>query len=413
MGMMTTFALLAASPLFAALVPLSPVGGQEVALVPDAQKRVMTLPTLADRLRLFRDDKAGGKILKNDMSWRNSLPLVLEVLATADEPGPWKVMIGKRPDLSDARTTYVITGKLDPSTGRVIEGGVTGNVARLEVPRANLEVGTRYYWRVGCRGKCSWDCHPKHGCTNCTVYAETPISTFVTEDVAPRWIALEGRVGNVRDLGGRTTSDGRRVRQGLVYRGQGLNDNSATGEIPGRNRLTVEDVRYLTGELGIRTDLDLRGPWETADMAVSPLGEGVRLVVRSSPCYKGIFEAAGRKTMAENFRLFCDRANYPIYFHCIGGADRTGSLAYVLNAVLGVSRRELETDWEATFYPRIPDVEPDPGFWRRESHFNDGFAAYGAADADWNERVVLYLKDCGITDAEIAAVRDILLESRP
>lgn len=232
----------------------------------------------------------------------------------------------------------------------------------------------------------------------------------VTEDFAPRWIAIEGRVANIRDPGGRHGLDGRRVRQGLAYRGQGLNDNSANGEAQGRNRLTVEDVKYLVGTLGIKTDLDLRGIGETADLVSSPLGEGVKFVLHSSACYRGVFSAGGKKVMAQNFRVFCDRRNYPIYFHCIGGADRTGALAYVLNGVLGVDRHELETDWESTFYPNIPDENPNPKFWCRESHFNEGFAKYGDADTPWADRIVLYLKDCGITDAEIDAFRGIMLE---
>ena len=83
----------------------------------------------------------------------------------------------------------------------------------------------------------------------------------------------------------------------------------------------------------------------------------------------------------------------------------TGSLAYVLNGALGVSRHELETDRVATFYPEMPDDNEDLKCWRRESHFNDGFAKYGDADTPWNDRIVIYLKDCGITDEEIAAFR--------
>ncbi len=116
--------------------------------------------------------------------------------------------------------------------------------------------------------------------------------------------------------------------------------------------------------------------------------------------------------MAKNFRVFLDRRNYPILFHCIGGADRTGALGYVLNGVLGVCRRELETDWESTFYPNIPDqCHPnEPDYWCRESHFNVGFSKYGDEKASWNERIVLYLKDCGISDAEIETFRGIMLK---
>ena len=401
----------ATSTLLAALEPLSPVGNATVSLVPDAQKMVMNLPTLDARIKLLQEDRTSGKTLKHDAFWRKARPFVLEVKTTNGESGPWKVMIGKKADLSDARVWYLQTAKADAATGR--EGvAAAKDIARITVPRANFEIATRYYWKVVCRGRCGFGCGPKHGCKECKKLVETPVSEFTTEDFAPRWIAIEGRVGNFRDFGGRIGQDGRRVRQGIVYRGQGLNDNSVTGEKRGLNRLTVEDVGYLTGVLGIRTDLDLRSQGEIADMKGSPLGSSVKFIWHSSQCYRGIFTDEGKRVMAKNFRVFCDRANYPIYFHCIGGADRTGSLAYVMNGVLGVSRHEMETDWESTFYPRIPDENPNPDYWCRESHFNNGFSKYGSADTPWNERIVLYLKDCGITDAEIAAFRGIMLEDK-
>ena len=362
----------AAMPCFAVIEPVSPGSGEMVALVPDAQKKAMSLPTLDERLKLFAKDKASGKVLRHDPFWRKSKPLELKWRATEGEVGPWKIEIGKSPDLSDARVWYFSDLKTD----------------------------------AACGPKCS----PRHANKKGRCLVRSTVAAFRTEDLPPRWIEIEGRVGNFRDFGGRRTADGRRVKQGMAYRGQGLNDNSITGDEPGRNRLTVEDVKYLTGTLGIRTDLDLRSDGETAKMKESPLGPGVAFIQRSSACYAGIFTSDGKKVMAENFRVFCRPENYPIYFHCIGGADRTGSLAYVLNGVLGVDRHELETDWESTFYPRIPDANPDPHFWCRESHFNNGFSKYGKEGDSWNRRIELYLLDCGVTKEEIQAFRLIMLE---
>ena len=394
----------------------SPSAGETVALLPEAQKKVLSLPTLAERLELFAKDKVSGKVLRHDPNWRKSLPLVLKWRATGGEIGPWKVEIGKAADLSDARIWYFSEQKTDAATGR--EVGKTDYVSNWRevtqtIPMANLEIAREYYWRVSGRVPCKPDCGPRHKCKDGRRIVRSNIASFRTEDLAPRWIRIGGRVSNMRDFGGRRTADGRRVRQGMAYRGQGLNDNSLTGDVPGENRLTVEDVRYLTGALGIRTDLDLRDEGETAGMKESPLGAGVTFIQRSSQCYKGIFREDGKKAMAANFRVFCRRENYPIYFHyfhCIGGADRTGALAYVLNGVLGVDRHEMETDWESTFYPNIPDANPDPDFWCRESHFNNGFGKYGTDGDSWNRRIELYLLDCGVTKEEIEAFRSIMLE---
>lgn len=397
----------------AAIVPVSPVTGKTIQLVPDAQKKLMNMPTYKERLEFLQWDRANGKKVRHDPNWRKALPVVLEWKATAGEKGPWKILIGKKPDLSDARVWFKAVKETDKATGRESGKDQSQKNEKYEVPYANLEINTTYYWRVCTRGYCGWGCNPKHGCEACKKVCESEIASFKTEDFAPRWMAIEGRVGNMRDLGGRKTVDGRRVKQGMIYRGQGLNDNSATGEIRGRNRLTAADVEYMTGTLGIKTDLDQRSPGEVADMTASPLGPSVKWIHNSSSCYAGIFLEDGKKAMAKNFRVFCDPANYPIYFHCIGGADRAGSLAYTLNGILGVERHLLNTDWESTFYPTLPEMRSDykdHTFWCGEWHFDDGFAKYGDANTSWNKRIELYLLDCGVTMEEIEKFRSIMLE---
>ena len=397
----------------AAIVPVSPVAGKTIQLVPDAQTKLMNMPTYKERLEFLQWDRANGKKVRHDPNWRKALPVVLEWKATAGEKGPWKILIGKKPDLSDARVWFKAVKETDKATGRESGKDQSQKNEKYEVPYANLEINTTYYWRVCTRGYCGWGCNPKHGCEACKKVCESEIASFKTEDFAPRWMAIEGRVGNMRDLGGRKTVDGRRVKQGMIYRGQGLNDNSTTGEIRGRNRLTAADVEYMTGTLGIKTDLDQRSPGEVADMTASPLGPSVKWIHNSSSCYAGIFLEDGKKAMAKNFRVFCDPANYPIYFHCIGGADRAGSLAYTLNGILGVERHLLNTDWESTFYPTLPEMRSDykdHTFWCGEWHFDDGFAKYGDANTSWNKRIELYLLDCGVTMEEIEKFRSIMLE---
>ena len=390
---------LAALQASAALVPVSPTGGETVALLPDAQKKVMDLPTLAERIAIFREDREkGGNILRRGKFWRKANPVVLTWRTTDGETGPWKVEIARDSGFEDADVRYL---------GAETEGLlVDGDTVSFAVPRANLEIGRTYRWRVTGLSK------PEEGRKK-GAPVRSEAAAFATEDRAPRWIEIEGRSGNIRDIGGWRTADGRRVLQGMAFRGKELNDNSVTGERQGPNRLTVEDVKYFTQTLGIRTDLDLRTKAETADLDESPLGPGVNLIMRSSPAYRGIFEK-GRKTsiMAENIRVFCDRANYPIYFHCIGGADRTGSLAYILLGVLGVPQHDIETEWESTFYPNMTDdlEESNPNRIRSELHFVKGLSAYGDENDTWQRRCELYLLDCGVTEEEIARLREILLE---
>ena len=39
-----------------------------------------------------------------------------------------------------------------------------------------------------------------------------------------------------------------------------------------------------------------------------------------------------------------------MYFHCAGGADRTGTLAFLIEALVGVSENDLSKDYELTTF---------------------------------------------------------------
>lgn len=388
----------------AEVVLLEPAEGAVFKTLTDWQLKTFEGKTRQERLEILKgaDEKATRK------EWRRQRPLVLRWKSTDHEKYPWRIRLATKSDMSNARDFWV--GKDDIKRNRHSSAESTWEYT---VPLANLELGTTYYWQVWSNVKCSkFSCgftYPdKCKCGKTKHGRISAVGTFATDSLPPRWIEIEGRVKNIRDLGGWVAEGGRKVRTGMIYRGQAFNDDSLVGLKKGRNRLMVEDVEYFTGTLGIKTDLDLRHDREVADMKGSPLGDGVRFVRRSSPEYGGIFKDDGAKTMAENFRVFCDRANYPIYIHCIAGADRTGSLVYVLNGILGVAKEDLERDWESTFYPELPGVE-HPDNWRSMAHLDKGFAAYGAPGDTLQRRIELYLLGIGITPDEIKAFKSIML----
>ena len=388
-------AVLVAGTGFAAVEPIAPVGGETVALVPEAQKKVMAPPTLAGRLKVFDDDKA----VRHDDSWRKSVPLVLKWNATEREGTPWKIEIGKMPDLSDARTWFISDKECEYKDGQ----------CSYVVPMANLEVGEEYRWRVTGRARCAKpDCGRKCGCKESKKSVASAVATFRTEDVAPRWIAVEGKVDNIRDLGGRRTADGRRVKQGMAYRGQGLNDNSATGEEPGRNRLTAEDIKYLTGTLGIRTDLDLRGKseWGGSPDYASPLGSDVRWVNFPISSYSGILNDRNKKFFREIFALLSKPDTYPVYTHCWAGADRCGTLNMGIKAVLGVSDNDIFTDYELTSFAVFGERRIGSDEMIK---FREALKQYGENEP-FSVQFVNYLKECGVTDEELDSIRGLLLE---
>ena len=99
----------------------------------------------------------------------------------------------------------------------------------------SLKNDTEYFWRMGYtdkKGKIRY----------------SPVSFFRTEEAFPRWIHIEG-ASNVRDIGGKLTIYGKKIRQGLLYRGCALNK---------RILVPRKGLDFLTGNLKIKSDLDIR-----------------------------------------------------------------------------------------------------------------------------------------------------------
>lgn len=282
----------------------------------------------------------------------------------------------------------------------------------LSLDVCNFEIDREYELRVS-------------ACNSKGVEYDTAVRSFRTEGFAPRVLYVKD-VFNVRDLGGWKVADGRRIRQGMVYRSQAFNDNvdyvakrdPETGNKtpkpesewkPGKIRGTPESRRDCRLSLGIRTEIDLRRPEnETWRVTESPLGRSVRYVPISGSSYGRMGTDVGKARFARIFRTFTDRKNYPIAFHCIAGADRTGSLAYVLGALLGMSEEDLAADYYFTCFVNAASWPYLKGKDTRYPDLCGVLAAYpGRTLAD---RAEAYALDCGINAAEVRAFREIMLE---
>ena len=172
---------------------------------------------------------------------------------------------------------------------------------------------------------------------------ESEIRTFTTLGEYPRLITVDG-ITNVRDLGMLPTYDGRRIKQGCIYRGVALEsivDNDGYS-LTSHGKMQME---YL---LGIKNELEIRRGAE-GKFTESMISPNVKYNFIVSRGYDYFFS---QPEMVENRRklieFFADENNYPIYFHCAIGADRTGTLATVLEALLGVKRYYLDLDYNLT-----------------------------------------------------------------
>lgn len=245
----------------------------------------------------------------------------------------------------------------------------------------NLYLGQTYYWKV---------CAAKNGSTVCS----SDVFCFTTALEPPRWIGAEG-LSNVRDIGGWRLDNGKRIRQGLVYRGC---------EMEFHHIITDKGKEILRKELGIKTDLDLREE-AVGKVACSALGKtDINFHLIPVKAYDA-FLAESKKEACRIFRLFASRDNYPFYVHCWGGADRTGTLIFLLCAILGMAENDLYLDYELTSL----------SIWGERSRKSELFEAFLTAlnaydGATVNEKCQSFLLSAGITKSEIQAIRNILIQ---
>ena len=234
------------------------------------------------------------------------------------------------------------------------------------------------------------------------------VATFRTDSQAPRNLWVDG-VTNVRDLGGWVTSDGGRVRQGLLYRGARMNDNFSTDI-----SISEEGIKTLCDEIGIKTEIDLRQTQainnrnESGGITASPLGAGVTYLAR--PMDYGevlITEQKNIQRVREIFALLADESNYPIYFHCSIGTDRTGLIAWLVNGMLGVSEKNL---WRDYLFSNFGTIEGTRTRAKNEDVYVNQIKAKEGANLA--EKTYNFLKDYfGVPEANLQAVIRIMKEA--
>ncbi|MBR1921706.1 MAG: family 43 glycosylhydrolase [Kiritimatiellae bacterium] len=178
---------------------------------------------------------------------------------------------------------------------------------------------------------------------------------------------------------------------------------------PGRNRVAGEKGEYIRTRFGVKSDVDLRSDRECFGMTGSPLGESVRWFHYSSGAYGGMQHQYGKDAFKKVFAVFLDERNYPIVFHCIGGQDRTGAVAFILEALLGVDEDVLYLDWELTgFRNRNASFCHEYLFDKLVDGFKKNYPAPTLA-----ESVERYVLDLGFTRDDIEKFRSIMLEDAP
>lgn len=218
-----------------------------------------------------------------------------------------------------------------------------------------------------------------------------------TDALPPRNLYVKG-VTNVRDLGGWSSADGHKVKQGMIFRSSKFNADESTDLM-----IEPEGIDTMVNVLGVRTEIDLREDDERGNITASPLGESVNYI--SIPMTSGgNIILLNKDVLPGLFEIFADEANYPIVFHCSIGTDRTGMVAFLINGLLGVSEDDLYRDFLFSNFGMIGKLRT-PSIIKtyiRTVEMSSG--------ADLSAKVYAYLKDAGVSEENLESVKRIMTE---
>jgi protein-tyrosine phosphatase len=227
---------------------------------------------------------------------------------------------------------------------------------------------------------------------------------------------------NFRDVGGYATSDGRRVREDVIFRSAAV------------HRMTVRDARRAAEELGLRTVIDLRGEAEVASTPAGALYEHeverhhaplsnaeVEAVWAEAEPYGVESQLASMRhaqvAIGGLFEQLAEPGALPALLHCTAGKDRTGMMVALLLDLLGVAREDILADYRMTerHLPRVaetfaadrpatsafvPNLEIHPGGLLGTLEFTR--AEHGGPAG--------YLEACGVSVGAIERLRASLVE---
>jgi hypothetical protein len=144
------------------------------------------------------------------------------------------------------------------------------------------------------------------------------------------------------------------------------------------------------------------------------MGKGIKCKHLPYRPYREMFEDEHRKGIAKIMEFLSEEENYPIYFHCLGGADRTGMVAFLLRALMGEDDEDILTDYELTSlssyaYGTGEGVD-SLGFRSRESdYFREFLAIFNTYGGDsFGEKAEDFLLECNVKQSTMEKIRRIL-----
>ena len=209
-------------------------------------------------------------------------------------------------------------------------------------------------------------------------------------------------IDNVRDIGG-WSCDGGTIKYGKLFRG---------GEVYGF--LTEDGAAQALDMLGIEKEIDLRFDSDLNGRTESGFGNSVDML-HVDMTWNDLNYQKNSGNIKKIFDPLFDYiiAGHPTYFHCSAGADRTGVVAFLCEAVLGMSQSDMDKEYELTcFYSGVENDNQarrrNEIIWTREINIINSYSG-----ATFRDKAVNYMVSCGITIEKINAFRAAMINGIP
>lgn len=200
---------------------------------------------------------------------------------------------------------------------------------------------------------------------------------------------------NIRDLGG-WACDGGTIKYGMLYRGADV--------FP-----TDPYIRpILVDGCGVRMELDLRGKQEEPIRDSSALGNIGYCCPETFVWYSLTNTVAWREILRCIFD--CVLATTPVYFHCSAGMDRTGTVACIIEALLGVNQSNIDKDYELSSFAGTEYLKKRNGVQWAQLIGEINALTVGST---FRDKVVNWVASLGFTAAEINAFRAAMIDGTP
>lgn len=169
-------------------------------------------------------------------------------------------------------------------------------------------------------------------------------------------------VFNVRDMGGWPAMNGYPMKYGKIVRGSRLNVNKSTTLM-----ITDAGIKELR-RVGMRSELDMRDASNSVNATHAFFGDDCPILNVNSAYNSRIatFANGPQSIQGINQLIAWLKADKPVYLHCSVGADRTGTVAYLVGALCGMSEDALSKEFELTSFSGDKiDNEADRGTYER------------------------------------------------